>query len=177
MARGKLEREELDVAVQAMHTDDGRIGYTLVRLGLIEPSELYQQLRAQQMMRLVDLCTWESGRYLFFDGMRYTGDKVDLQLAVPELIIQAARSLPLPRLETRLAKYSRAIIDKLEHQVVATDALSLTAFEHRVTSCIDGKRTIADILKTLGADGDHRRAALVVIYLLWEIDAIAFRKV
>ena len=175
VARGKLDRQELDVALEAMHTDKNRMGYTLIRLGLIEPQDLYIQLRGQQMMRLIDLCTWEWGRYLFFEGMRYTGDKVDLQLAVPELIIQAARSLPLPRLEIRLSRYLNAVVDKQSNQVVATDALRFTAFEHRVANSIDGKRTVAQILQALDAEGDHRRAALMVVYLLWEIDAVGFR--
>jgi len=175
VARGKLERDELDVAVHAMHTDSNRIGYTLIRLGLIEPQELYQQLRGQQMMRLVDLCSWEWGRYSFFDGQRYTGDKVNLQLAVPELIIQAGRSLPLPRLETRLAPYQHQVLERLQHQVVATETLRFSAFEQRVASSIDGVRTVAEILRELGAEGDHRRAAMMVIYILWEIDAVGFR--
>jgi hypothetical protein len=175
VARGKIDAEDLQVALAAMHTDKNRLGDTLIRLGLVESQDLYILLRGQQMMRLIDLCTWESGRYLFFDGQRYDGDKVDLQLAVPELIIQAARSLPTPRLETRLSQYMNLVIDKLPNQVVATDTLRLTAFEHRVASAIDGKRTLAQILQALGDEGDHRRAALMVIYLLWEIDAVAFR--
>jgi hypothetical protein len=175
VARGKLERDDLEVALEAMTTDQNRLGVTLVRLGLVEPQDLYVQLRNQQMVRLIDLCTWEWGCYLFYDGTKYNGDKVDLQLVVPELIIQAARAFPLPRLEARLTPFHDAVIERLPHQVVSTDALRLNAFELRAASSIDGKRTLAQVLQALGTDPERRRAAMMVIYLLWEIDAVTFR--
>jgi len=90
--------------------------------------------------------------------MRYTGDRVRPAARCPDLIVQAARSLPLPRLQSRLARYLNAVVEKLPHQVVATDALKLTAFEHRVASSIDGRRTVSQLLTDLGAAGDQRRA-------------------
>ncbi|MBI5508227.1 MAG: hypothetical protein HY903_05690 [Deltaproteobacteria bacterium] len=176
VARGFLELDELNVALQSMHDDDNRLGQTLVRLGLIEPEELLQALRTQQFLRLTELCSWEWGRYLFYDGMRFTGDKIDLQLNVPELIIQAARSLPLPRLESRLAPAVNTVVEKLPHQVIATEVLQFSAFEARVQRAVDGKRTLASIVNELGVDAEHRKAVLMVIYLLWEIDAVGFRR-
>jgi hypothetical protein len=173
VAQNRIDRDELDVALGSMHTDDNRLGYTLVRLGLLEPTELYDALRSQQTSRLVELCTWEKGRYLYYDGLHYEGgDMVDLQLQVPDLIIEAARSLPPARLASRLQPHMRSQPTRTANQLIPLDSLRLTAFERRIAESIDGSRTVAEI--TGAVEGDQRRAALMVVYLLWEIDAIAF---
>ncbi|MFC1610061.1 DUF4388 domain-containing protein [Myxococcota bacterium] len=172
IAHKKLDRTELDVALGSMHTDDNRLGYTLIRLGIMEPTELFEALRTQQTSRLVDLCTWERGRYLFYDGLHFEGDAVDLKLAVPDLVVMAARDLPSDRLESRLAPHFGLAAQRTTNQLVTPNALRLTAFERRVANAIDGKRTVGEIINNL--EGDQRRAAMMVLYLLWEIDAIVF---
>jgi hypothetical protein len=168
----RIDRQELKVALGSMHTDDNRLGYTLVRLGLLEPTELYDCLREQQTKRLVELCTWESGRYLYYDGLRYEGsDLVDLQLEVPELIIDAARGLSLESLVSRLRPHLQSKAAPTASQLIPIDSLRLTAFERRVAVSIDGSRTVAELSGSL--TGDKKRAALMVVYLLWEIDAVA----
>ncbi|OGR10415.1 MAG: hypothetical protein A2341_23105 [Deltaproteobacteria bacterium RIFOXYB12_FULL_58_9] len=170
--KGRIERDELNVALGSMHTDDNRLGYTLIRLGLLDPPELFDALRAQQTERLVDLCTWEAGRYLYYEGITFDGEVLNLQLHVPELVIQAARGLPLDRLETRMAPHLDAYAVPTSGQVASSESLRLTAFERRVANSIDGKRTVRQIAGNLKAD--QRRAAMMVLYLLWEIDALSF---
>ncbi len=173
--RGKVERDDLKVALQSMDTDNNRLGDTLIRLGLMEPQEVFQELRGQQIFRLLDLCDWEVGRYQFYEGQRYTGDKIDLQLHVPDLIIQAARRLTLDKLEARLRRYFNAHVERQRENVVPIESLRFTATERRVVDALDGDKTLAQLLRTLGVRGDQRRAVLMVIYLLWEIDGVSFR--
>ena len=175
IARNVLSRDELDVALASMHTDNHRIGYTLLRLGLVEPTILAEHLRGQQVMRLVDLSMWDRGRYAFYDGIAVTDDKVDLQLQVEELVVLAARALPAARLETRLDRQMHQRIERLPQQSTMIAHLKLAPFEQRVLDHIDGQRSLAQVLKILGAAGEQRRTALMVAYLLWELDAISFR--
>jgi hypothetical protein len=173
VARGYLDEHELEVALTSMHTDDNRLGYTIIRLGLMEPPVLFQALRQQQVSRLVDLCAWESGRYAYFDGMVFDGEHVDLQLVALDLLLEAARGLPEQRLAKRLAPYQRLTIEPQPQQLTNLDELRLSPFERRVANSIDGQRTLVDLIK--GLEGDHRRAALMVVYVLWELDTVAFR--
>lgn len=176
VARGRLERHELEVALQSMHTDRNRLGHTLTRLGLLEADLLYGELRAQQLARLVDLCNWESGRYQFFDGQRYRGDRVDLQLDASELVIAAARGLDLSRLELRLANLMHAIPERTQGQIVGLDKLRFTALESRVVDSIDGRSTVNQIVAEIGEAPKRRRSVLMVLYLLWELEAVQFRR-
>jgi hypothetical protein len=169
---GVIDEHELEVALNSMHTDDNRLGYTLIRLGLLEPPELFQVLRDQQVSRLIDLCTWESGRYAYFDGQTFDGERVDLQLVALDLLLQAARSLSGQQLAKRLAPFQRMPIELVPETPVSTDELHLTPLERRVANSIDGRRSLVDLLR--GLEGDHYRSALVVAYVLWELDAIAF---
>jgi hypothetical protein len=173
VAHKRLDADELKAALGSMHFDDNRLGHTIIRLGLMEPQELFDALRAQQTARLVELCKWRTGRYLYFDGQRYRGDKVDLQLVVPDLIIHAARALPSDELAARLSPHMKAVAEPLPNQVVPPEDLRLTAFERRVAGSINGSRTVEELISRVS--GDQLRAAMMVVYLLWEIDAIGFR--
>ncbi len=166
----RLDQHELAVALNSMHTDDNRLGYTLIRLGLLEPQELFAALREQQIARLIDLCGWPTGRYAFFDGQIFAGERFDLQLSALELIILAARRLPLAELEPRLAHLGALRPTWSPRRTVDLDQLKLTAFERRIANTIDGRRSVTELCA--GLEGDHRRAALMVVYLLWETDAI-----
>ncbi|MCB9591224.1 MAG: protein kinase [Sandaracinaceae bacterium] len=65
VARGVLERTELDMALAVLPRFDGRLGDTLAALGLIEPVELFQHIAAQVREKLLDLFTWEEGHAEF----------------------------------------------------------------------------------------------------------------
>lgn len=175
LARGKIDRHEVDVALQSMHTDRNRLGHTLIRLGLLAPEEVYEELRGQQKSRLVDLCTWQSGRYQFFEGQKYKGDKVDLKLEVPDLIATAGRQLDLKQLESRLINWVRSVPQRPAGHLGELDALHLSDVEKRIVDAVDGKKTIEEIIAAIGSDEISRRTTLMVLYIMWEIDAVSFK--
>ncbi len=176
VARDAIDRHELEVALESMHTDRNRLGHTLIRLGLLAPEQVYEELRNQQIARLVDLCTWETGHYQFFDGQRYKGDKVDLKLEVPELIARAARNLDLQQLERRLINCMSAVPQRLPGHIGDLDALHLSPAEKRIVDTVDGKKTIEEIVAAAGTRDDAHRATLMILYILWEIDAVSLKR-
>lgn len=176
VARGLLHREDLAVALDSMHSSRNRLGHTLIRLGLIDAEGLYRELRAQQVTRLVDLCDWESGRYQFFGGQRYRGDRIDLRLDVSDLVINAARGLDLSRLEQRLANLMHAIPERTQGQIAGLDKLRFTPLESRAVDAIDGRSTLNQIVARIGEAPERRRPVLMVLYLLWELEAVQFKR-
>ena len=169
-----LERHELDVALASIATDDHRLGETLLRLGLLEPQELAEALKAQQMTRLVDVCLWEFGRYLFFEGKRHAGARVELGLAVPELIMHAAREMPERALLRRVNPHYYKIVRPTPRLAALTSQLAFSAAEHQVLKNLDGQRTVAELASIFGREEGLRRTALMIVYLLWEVDAITY---
>lgn len=69
VARGVISRGELDMALAVMPRFEGRLGDTLVGLGLVEPVQLFQRIADQVREKLVDLFTWTGGTASFYRGI------------------------------------------------------------------------------------------------------------
>lgn len=169
--RGCLDEDELRVALDAMRTDADRLGATLLRLGLIEPDVFQAEMQEQQQVRLEELCTWETGRYLFYADVRYTGDKIDLQLAPAELILRAARGMSEVVLLRRLHRVQHNKLRRVEHPEFESGAFVLTTQERQALKLIDDKRTIAQAVGALGPNLEARKTLMLVMVLLLEVDA------
>jgi hypothetical protein len=168
-----VDADDLEVALEAMGSDNNRLGPTLLRLGLVDATQLERVLVAQQVERLVDLCHWQTGRYLFFDGARHEGQKHDLHIVPRELILTAARRLDGALLAERLRPHLEAVIVRERAPELGIDDLTLTAVEARALTLIDGKHTLAALAREF-TDPEERRSALALVYLLWETDAATF---
>ena len=64
-----ISRGELDMALAVLPRFEGRLGDTLVGLGLIEPVNLFQHIAAQVREKLLDLFLWTSGNAEFYRGV------------------------------------------------------------------------------------------------------------
>jgi serine/threonine-protein kinase len=69
VARGVIERAELDMALAVMPRFEGRLGETLAALGLVEPVHLVRHIAAQVRERLLETFTWPAGRAAFYAGV------------------------------------------------------------------------------------------------------------
>jgi hypothetical protein len=56
-----IARGELDMALAVLPRHDGRLGDTLVALGLIQPVDLFQHIARQVRERMLDLFVWQHG--------------------------------------------------------------------------------------------------------------------
>lgn len=70
VARGVLDRGELDMALAVLPRFDGRLGDTLAALGLVEPVQLFQHIAEQVREKLLELFTWDEGQARFYDGVQ-----------------------------------------------------------------------------------------------------------
>jgi hypothetical protein len=172
--RGKLGADELKVAVEALPKHGNHLGRVLLQLGLIEPSEFYEELRELQIHRLMDLCGWESGRYAFYDGVRNDAEKQNLELSANGLIMRAARAMSDELLNRRLAPYVRHVPHRQPNLELDRGAFVFSSIEQRAFEAVDGRRTLSEIFEHVGAARERRRAALVVVYVLFEVDAVTF---
>jgi hypothetical protein len=174
LERGKVDPNELKVAIDALPKYKNQLGKVLVQLGLIEEREFYAELRELQIMRLIDLCAWETGRYAFYEGRRHDGEKLDLELSTTSLILRAARGTSDAVLQRRLQPHWRQIARRQPHPELDRGAIVLTQVETRALQSIDNRRTVAEIVDAAGTARERRQAAMMIVYLLAEIDALTF---
>jgi tRNA A-37 threonylcarbamoyl transferase component Bud32 len=85
--RGKLTREELDMALAVLPRNQGRMGDTLISLGLVSPVDIFQAIREQGRDRVADLFMWKNGTASFYRGQEAQRVEFPLDLDLPSLIL------------------------------------------------------------------------------------------
>jgi two-component system, OmpR family, response regulator len=176
VARGLLQRDDLNVALDSMHTDGDRLGDTCIRLGLLDPDQVFDGLREQQILRLTDLCAWDSGEFAYVDGQLYAGDKFELRLDAADLLLRAARAMPEVTLIERLDDHLTELVELSADVSLDESEFHLSAAERGVLTQLDGTRTPAEIIAGFFDNEKRRRGALLVVYLLWEAGLLQFRR-
>lgn len=85
--RGKLNREELDMALAVLPRNQGRMGDTLISLGLVSSIDIFQAIREQGRDRVADLFMWKNGTASFYRGQQAQHVEFPLDLDLPSLIL------------------------------------------------------------------------------------------
>ena len=83
--RGSITREELGIALAVLPRFGGRLGDTLIGLGLVEATDVFRAIRDQGRDRVAGLCGWTDGKAAFYRGVA-PGEiqfPLDLDLASP----------------------------------------------------------------------------------------------
>jgi hypothetical protein len=96
---------------------EGKLGDTLVALGLVEPLELFQHIAEQVREKLLDLFTWVSGTATFYEGVDPPSSGFPLRLDAWEILDRG--------LQRRIAAgfESTLILERGQHTVVQADRI------------------------------------------------------
>jgi len=85
--REVISRDELDFALAVLPRYGGRMGDTLISLGLVPSLEIFRAIRDQGRDRLVDLFQWHGGRLTFYAGQTAPHVEFPLDLELPPLLL------------------------------------------------------------------------------------------
>lgn len=85
--RGSIDRAELEMALLVMHRYDGRLGDTLIGLGLVDAVEVFQAIRAQGRDRVAGLFAWPAGRVSFYRSVKAQRVEFPLDIDLPSLML------------------------------------------------------------------------------------------
>lgn len=112
-----INRSELDMALAVMPRFEGKLGDTLVALGLVEPLELFQHIAEQVREKLLDLFTWASGTATFYEGVDPPSSGFPLRLDAWEILDRG--------LQRRIAAgfESKLILERGQASVVQADRI------------------------------------------------------
>ena len=157
--RGKLEREELDLALAVLPRYGGRMGDTLISMGLVGPVDIFRAIREQGRDRVADLFLWKSGAVTFYRGQTapHVEFPLDLDLATLMLAgLEAAKPGDAPMDEHR-NHLDRAVTGHVRTEG-GDDTLGL---EHviwppvvaRVQSLVKQPTKLRDVLKAAARTG------------------------
>ena len=101
-----IDQEQLDQALRSLRSFGGRLGDTLIGLGLAEPTAVFRAIRNQGRDRVASLCCWRDGRVQLYRGSEpgHVEFPLDLDLSVP---MMAGAMLQLRQSGDPLAKVTR----------------------------------------------------------------------
>ncbi len=155
---------ELDMALAVMPHFGGKLGDTLVGLGLMKPLEVFRHLTRQVRSKLIEVCTWIDGSYEWFPGTQCPKQAFPLDL--DPLEVYGAGALAMDRKEldvffeiNKERKYAAAL-----SSVVVPELFQVSGIR-KYQDKFDGTRSLSEVVETLDKEDDELRD-LQVVYLL-----------
>jgi serine/threonine protein kinase len=176
IAMDAISAEQRNQAVSAMEGFSGRLGDTLIGLGIIRPHELFEHLQAQVREKIFEVFSWTTGVYQFFSKQTYAGEVIPLNLGNFELIIEGIRRYTsYNMLRNRYRSKMDLKVKRQKNPYLAVNRLCLTAREQRVVNSINQGISLREIMTVGGSDrGEFEKAVYRIIYVLDELEMLEF---
>lgn len=172
VAKGLLERSELEMAVLVMHRYNGLLGDTLIGLGLVDSMDVFQALRSQGRERVSVLFKRPELTLSFYRGIDPARVDFRLDFDVPGLLLAGLAE----------QKSADEIID-LWHPKMFIPVLAV-APKPKWTSTVTWPSTMLSVLRecaspttpdaivtALGPKGSRGRASLSKVHVLLALEA------
>ncbi|RLB55148.1 MAG: hypothetical protein DRI34_10975 [Deltaproteobacteria bacterium] len=174
--RGVITAEQRDQAVSAMKGFSGRLGDTLIQLGILQPHEMFEHLQSQVREKLLEVFSWNSGTYRFFSGQYYQGEVMPLKVGSYALIAEGVRRYTsLEMLRARYRPHMDRTMERVHNPYLNLNQLRLTSREQRVVDSIEEQRTLRRLLALGGSDRqEFTQSVYQVVFLLEELEMINF---
>jgi hypothetical protein len=135
---------ELDMALAVMPHFGGKLGDTLVGLGLMKPLEVFRHLTRQVRSKLIDVCTWVEGSYEWFPNVKCPTQAFPLDL--DPLEVYGAGAMAMTRADiARWCLHVGEIKPKSARSSVAVPELFQVGGIRRYQESLDGTRSIETI--------------------------------
>jgi hypothetical protein len=165
VSRGALSPGELAMALAMMPHYGGKLGDTLVGLGLLKPLEVFRHLTYQVRQKLIDVCTWTRGTFAWYDGAENTRTAFPLDLNSFEVLGAGAMAM-------RDDTIAHWMIERAASTVLRSrpkPAIELERFEiaglPTLFTKIDGRSTVGQLITDSLDPTAQRRTARMLILL------------
>src|SRR4029077_15213951 len=113
LGKGVLGPADLELALSMLPHYNGKLGDTLVALGLLRPLDVFRLLSEQVRDRVIDVFAWTEGTFAYYRGVTNPQENFPLGLDTFEILGAGVVSLPRDLLEQRFSSM-------VEYRPVAT---------------------------------------------------------
>jgi serine/threonine protein kinase len=165
VAQRVISAGELAMALAMMPHFGGKLGDTLVGLGLMKPLDVFRHLTRQVRDKIVDVCTWNKGHYRWFGGRRNGRESFPLGLDAFEVLGAGATALPAEQLELWGQPFAEHCPIAAKNPRVVPEAFRLGSYPRDVYNRLDGRNTLRQLTARF-TNFDDRLAFLRTLYLL-----------
>jgi hypothetical protein len=142
VARGHLERADLERALAMLPHYAGKLGDTLVALGLMKPLDAFRLLSQQVRDRVIDVFSRTQGTFAFFRGVVNENESFPLGLDTFEMLGAGVLTMPFETLERGFAPLLDFRPSSTGRTHIAPDRFRLGPTPGDVLRLLDGSRTL-----------------------------------
>jgi serine/threonine-protein kinase len=173
VARGILSAADLEAALGMMPQYAGKLGDTLVGLGLLRPLDVFRLLSQQVRDRVIDVFTWTEGTFAFYRGVTNAHDSFPLGLDPFEILGAGVVTIPQQALQQRFAPMMDQRPLATGYARVQPDAFRLGPTPREVLDMLTGEHTLRAWTAHF-AEPTELITFLRTLYLLVETDLVQF---
>ncbi len=148
VSRGKITPAQEQEAARALGAQE-RLGKALIRLGALNPADLWTAVRGQVVEIVYSLFHWKEGTFDFREGPP-SQEKIALNTSVMNVIMEATRRLDEWSRFKEKIQNDRVILSPVKSLEEVARSVDLSDFERVVLGLVDGRRTVREIVALSG---------------------------
>jgi serine/threonine-protein kinase len=169
VAKGVLGQGDLDLTLSMLPHYNGKLGDTLVALGLLRPLDVFRLLSQQVRDRVIEVFGWTEGTFSFYRGVTNPKDSFPLGLDTFEILGAGVVSLPADLLEQKFSMLVDYTPVATKQARIQPEAFRIGPTPREVVELLDGQRTLRAWLDHF-VEPEERLTFLRSLYLLVETD-------
>jgi hypothetical protein len=145
VTKGVLSDGELAMALAMMPHYGGKLGDTLVGLGLLKPLEVFRHLTRQVRTKIIDVCTWNKGGFAWYAHRENPREAFPLDFNAFEILGAGAMAQSDDVTEAWVAKHGSLRLRASRTRRVGPERFEVKGLVE-LFETLDGKRSIAQIV-------------------------------
>jgi len=154
VTKGVLSDGELAMALAMMPHYGGKLGDTLVGLGLLKPLEVFRHLTRQVRTKIIDVCTWNRGQFAWYAGRENPREAFPLDFNAFEILGAGAMALSDEHIEGWVAKNADLRLRASRTRRVGPERFEVKGLV-KLCDMLDGKKTVNELVE-LSPDRNER---------------------
>jgi len=152
------------MALAMMPHYGGKLGDTLVGLGLLKPLEVFRHLTRQVRTKLIDVCSWTKGNFAWYSGRENPREAFPLDLNTYEVLGAGAMGLAPETVEVWLEENRTRKLRPNRARRIGPERFELKGLSE-LAERLDGKTSVGQFVEQ-GADKAERLKIARMMYLL-----------
>jgi len=164
VTKGVLSDGELAMALAMMPHYGGKLGDTLVGLGLLKPLEVFRHLTRQVRTKIIDVCTWNKGGFAWYAGRENPREAFPLDFNAFEILGAGAMGLSDEVTDTWVAKHGSLRLRASRTRRVGPERFEVKGLVE-LFDILDGKCSVGDLVEAQSDRDDQLRLGRMLCLL------------
>ena len=164
VTKGVLSDGELAMALAMMPHYGGKLGDTLVGLGLLKPLEVFRHLTRQVRSKIIDVCTWNKGQFGWYGGRENPREAFPLDFNAFEILGAGAMTLAEEVIEAWVGKHGDLRLRVSRNRRVGPERFEVKGLPE-LCEQLDGSKTVNDYVERFADRSDRLRVSRMLCLL------------